>query len=74
MTAVMMDALAIVQDRISRARLAGDPPDVYVGPRLRDIGLFEFHRAKEAIAYGAEAAERALFDIEEAVETLRDRV
>jgi NTE family protein len=73
MSAVMMDALSIVQDRISRARLAGDPPDVYVGPRLRNIGLFEFHRAREAITFGIEATERALDDIAEAVESLRDR-
>jgi NTE family protein len=37
---------------------------------MRRIGLFEFHRAREAIALGIEAAERALDDIAEAVETL----
>ncbi len=73
MSSVMMDALAIVQDRISRARLAGDPPDAYIGPRLRDIGLFEFHRAREAISHGIEAAERALDDIAEAAVSLRER-
>lgn len=66
-SAVMMDALSVMQDRISRARLAGDPPDVTIGPKLRDIGLFEFHRAREAIDSGREAAERALDEIAEAV-------
>ena len=74
MSAVMMDALSIMQDRISRARMAGDPPDVTVGPRLHDIGLFEFHRAKEAIDLGTEATENALGKISEAVESLRERV
>ena len=74
MSAVMMDALSIMQDRISRARMAGDPPDVTVGPRLHAIGLFEFHRAKEAIDLGTEATENALGKISEAVESLRERV
>ena len=63
-----------VMQRTSRARMAGDPPDVTVGPRLHDIGLFEFHRAKEAIDLGTEATENALGKISEAVESLRERV
>ncbi|MEJ8574531.1 patatin-like phospholipase family protein [Microbaculum marinum] len=69
-SSVMIDAFNITQDRIARARLGGDPPDVTVSPRMRKIGLFEFHRAREAIALGIEAAERALGDIGEAVDTL----
>lgn len=69
-SSVMIDAFNITQDRIARARLGGDPPDVTVAPRMRKIGLFEFHRAREAIAGGIEAAERALEEIAEAVDTL----
>ena len=69
-SSVMIDAFNITQDRISRARLGGDPPDVNISPRMRKIGLFEFHRAREAIAGGIEAAERALEELSEAVETL----
>jgi NTE family protein len=65
---VMNEAYNITQDRIARARLAGDPPDVSVLPKLGHIGLFEFHRAAEAIAVGAEAVERVIGDI---VETSR---
>lgn len=68
--AMLVDAFNITQDRISRSRLAGDPPDVMVSPRLGRIGLFEFHRADEAIRLGAEAAERALPQIEEAMRAL----
>jgi NTE family protein len=67
---VMVEALNIMQDRITRARLAGDPPDVLISPRLGHIGWFDFHRAEQAIALGAQAAERALESIEEAIGAL----
>ncbi|QDY99189.1 patatin family protein [Nitratireductor mangrovi] len=54
-TGVMVEAFNIIQDRISRARLAGDPPDMSVQPKLGHIGLTEFHRADEAIRLGYEA-------------------
>ncbi|WP_256750487.1 patatin family protein [Mesorhizobium sp. Mes31] len=54
-TGVMVEAFNIIQDRISRARLAGDPPDMSLQPKLSHIGLTEFHRADEAIRLGYEA-------------------
>jgi NTE family protein len=51
---VMVQAFNIIQDRISRSRLAGDPPDLTLHPRINDIGLSEFHRAGEAITRGYE--------------------
>jgi NTE family protein len=68
---VMMEAFNIMQDRITRARLAGDPPDVTISPRLGGVGLIDFHRATEAIELGAEATERALGSISEAIAALR---
>jgi NTE family protein len=68
---VLVDAFNITQDRIARSRLAGDPPDVMVTPRLGPLGLFEFHRADEAIRLGAEAAQRTLDELKEAVAALR---
>lgn len=53
---VMVEAFNIIQDRIARSRLAGDPPDLSVMPRVGDIGLAEFHRAPEAIEQGYLAA------------------
>ena len=50
---VMVEAFNVMQDRITRARLAGDPPDVLISPRLGGIGWFDFHRAAEAIEIGA---------------------
>lgn len=58
--AAMLDAFNISQDRIARARLAGDPPDMTIAVRLPDIGLFDFHRADEIISRGRAAAQRAL--------------
>lgn len=69
---VMVDAFNIVQDRIARSRLAGDPPDAMISPRLQDIGLFDFHRAEEAIERGVYAVERQLEDMTREIET-RDR-
>jgi NTE family protein len=60
---VMMDAFNIVQDRIARSRLAGDPPDSMISPRLQGIGLFDFHRAEELIARGEAAARREVEDL-----------
>jgi NTE family protein len=64
---VMIDAFNITQDRISRSRLAGDPPDAMISPRLGKIGLFDFHRAAETIEQGQMAAERAIDDITAAI-------
>ena len=55
---VVVDALSIVQDRIARSRLAGDPPDAVINPRLAGIGPFDFHRAAELVARGMAAAKR----------------
>jgi NTE family protein len=70
---VMVDAFNIMQDRITRARLAGDPPDVTINPRLGHIGWFDFHRAQEAIDAGARVAERTVQEIDEAISALAPR-
>jgi NTE family protein len=67
---VMVDAFNIMQDRITRARLAGDPPDMLITPRVGQIGWFDFHRADDLIGFGARAAERAIDSIQEAIHIL----
>jgi len=57
---VLANSINIMQDHITRTRLAGEPPHVMLLPRLRDIGLMEFDRAKEAIAEGRICVEQAL--------------
>lgn len=62
-SSVMTDAMNIVQDRIARSRLAGDPPDAIINPRLAGIGLFDFHQADALISRGMAAAQREAEDI-----------
>src|ERR1700730_14812567 len=69
-SSVMVDAFNIMQDRITRARLAGDPPDLLISPRVGQIGWVDFHRAGDLIAHGARAAERAIDSIQEAIHIL----
>jgi NTE family protein len=57
---VLANSINIMQDHITRARLAGEPPHVMLAPRLRHISLMEFNRAKEAIAEGKLCVEQAL--------------
>lgn len=63
----LMDALAasinIMQDKITRSRMAGDPPEILLTPRLEHIGLLEFFRAEEAIQEGYQTVERMRVEI-----------
>lgn len=55
---VFTTALDIVEMKVARSRLAGDPADIMITPLLPDFGTMEFHRAAEAIAEGRAAVER----------------
>ncbi|MBX9947013.1 MAG: patatin-like phospholipase RssA [Reyranella sp.] len=57
---VLATSLNIMQDHITRTRLAGEPPHVLLVPRLGNIGLMEFTRAHEAIAEGRHSVQHAL--------------
>ena len=57
---VLATSLNIMQDHITRTRLAGEPPHVLLVPRLGDIGLMEFTKAREAIAEGRHCVQHAL--------------
>ncbi|MCG5529959.1 patatin-like phospholipase RssA [Halorhodospira halochloris] len=57
---VLAGSLNIMQDRITRSRMAGDPPELLLSPRLAHIGLLEFHRAEEAIGIGESIVERMM--------------
>jgi NTE family protein len=68
--AVMIESFNIMQDRITRSRMAGDPPDVLITPRVGPVGWFDFHKAADAIRLGEEAADKALPAISEAIAAL----
>lgn len=67
---VMISSLSIIQDRLTRSRLAGDPPDVHVKPRIGHIGLLEFEKAEELIKAGEEIAEEMIPEIKAAMQVL----
>ncbi|HEX9167562.1 MAG TPA: patatin-like phospholipase family protein [Roseiarcus sp.] len=67
----MVSAFDILQDRIMRSRLAGDPPDALVQLRVGKIGMFEFHRADELIRLGREAVRKAGAEIMQQAEPAR---
>jgi NTE family protein len=57
---VVLASVNIMQVRITRSRMAGDPPEVMIAPQLAHLGLMDFYRAEEAIAEGQRAAEKTL--------------
>ena len=62
--AVLAGSINIMQDRITRARMAGDPPEVLLAPQLSHLALLDFGRAAEAIEEGKACVENALPEIE----------
>jgi len=64
---VFMTSLDIVEVRVARSRLAGDPADVLLTPLLPDFATMDFHRAKEAIREGRAAVERMAPLIEQVI-------
>lgn len=63
---VIASSINIMQDRITRSRMAGDPPDLILTPRLSHLGLMEFDQAESAIKEGQQAVRR----MRPAIETL----
>ena len=63
----LMGSINIMQVRIARSRLAGEPPDVLLTPRLGRLGLLDYHRAEFAIAEGRDAVARMLPAIRNAI-------
>jgi NTE family protein len=57
---VMASSINIMQERISRSRLAGEPAEVMIRPRLGQMALMDFHRATPAIVERRRTAEAAM--------------
>ncbi len=64
---VLLYSLQVMQDRITRHRLAADPPDFLIAPAVRHIQLLEFHRADEAITEGTRATQALLPVLHESI-------
>src|SRR5690554_2562298 len=70
---VMAGSIDIMQERITRARLAGDPPDILLQPKLGEIGLLEFELGEEAIKIGYDTTMRMKHLILEEIALLKRR-
>jgi NTE family protein len=62
---VIAGSINIMQDRITRSRTAGDPPNVMLNPNLAHFQLMDFHRAAEAMDVGRETVRRAKSELVE---------
>ena len=67
---VLASSLNIMQVRIARSRMAGEPPDLIVAPRLAHLRLLDFHRAQEAIEEGYDAVERVAHALSSGLSTI----
>jgi NTE family protein len=66
---VMATSILIMQERITRSRMAGDPPDVTITPRVGHLGPLEFYRAEEAIEAGRASVQEAREQLAQLLET-----
>lgn len=66
---VLANSINIMQDRITRSRLAGEPPHVMIMPRLASMGPFQFDEAQVAIEEGRTRARFAVPEIRRALST-----
>jgi NTE family protein len=64
---VVFGSIDIMQDHITRSRMAGEPPDIMLAPRSNGIGLLDFNRADEAIGEGRCCVRRMLPALREVV-------
>jgi NTE family protein len=60
---VLASCMDIINVRVARSRMAGEPPDVLVAPRLARLRLLDFHLAKQAIDEGHRAVERVAHNL-----------
>lgn len=65
---VVTTSINIMQVRITRSRLAGEPADALITPRLAHFALLDFHRANDAIEAGQAATEQVISQIQSLLE------
>ncbi|MGL6647106.1 patatin-like phospholipase RssA [Aeromonas caviae] len=70
MWGVMTGSINIMQERITRARMAGDPPEIQLCPRLGNLSIMDFHRASDAINEGEACVERNMEQLKEELSRL----
>ncbi len=71
---VMQEAINATLDTITQTRLTYEKPDIILSPEVGEIGMFDFHRAEEAIASGYQVTKKQItkIDFEKADEDIRE--
>lgn len=69
---VLANSLNIMQVQITRSRMAGDPAEVLITPRLETFALLDLDRGAEAIAEGRRAANQVLASISRSDDSASD--
>ncbi|MTD25734.1 patatin-like phospholipase RssA [Erwinia sorbitola] len=67
---IMSTSIQVLENRLKRNRMAGDPPDVIIQPICPQISTLDFHRAEEAIEAGRLSVEKKM---DELLPLVRDR-
>lgn len=67
---IMSTSIQVLENRLKRNRMAGDPPDVLLQPYCPQISTLDFHRAEEAIEAGRLSVEKKM---DELLPLVRDR-
>lgn len=67
---IMSTSIQVLENRLKRNRMAGDPPDVLIQPFCPQISTLDFHRAEEAIEAGRLSVEKKM---DELLPLVRDR-
>ncbi|MGQ7181424.1 hypothetical protein ACUOA5_43355, partial [Escherichia coli] len=62
-TEIMTTSIQVLENRLKRNRMAGDPPDILIQPVCPQISTLDFHRAHAAIAAGQLAVEKKMDEL-----------
>ncbi len=60
---IMTTSIQVLENRLKRNRMAGDPPDILLQPYCPQISTLDFHRASSAIAAGELAVEKKMDEL-----------
>lgn len=60
---IMTTSIQVLENRLKRNRMAGDPPDILLQPFCPQISTLDFHRAPAAIAAGRLAVEKKMDEL-----------
>lgn len=60
---IMSTSIQVLENRLKRNRMAGDPPDVLIQPFCPQISTLDFHRTAEATEAGKLAVEKKMDEL-----------